>query len=145
MCWNHVLSGINLPTALRQMKYFLLRIKESARHRGATTPRHLLWITSYSIHVGPLSDDVGNKVTALYPEVKANIESYQRTFSDRIAQYGEKSNEVAQITNAIEEEKHRLLEPYLTLRILDPAMGSGHFSSAQRISSVWLWLLTLTC
>ena len=31
------------------------------------------------------------------------------------------------IDRQIDEQKQRLLEPYLSLRVLDPAMGSGHF------------------
>ncbi|MBM4042121.1 MAG: hypothetical protein FJ290_26795 [Planctomycetes bacterium] len=34
---------------------------------------------------------------------------------------------VAQVDRAIEAEKWKLLAPYLDLKILDPAMGSGHF------------------
>jgi len=77
--------------------------------------------------VGALTEKVEQQVAVLYPDVQAKVEQYQKICADRVAQYGEGSNEVTQIKMAIEEEKRRLLEPYLSLRILDPAMGSGHF------------------
>jgi hypothetical protein len=36
-------------------------------------------------------------------------------------------DQIANLNKAIEEQKRRLLEPYLSLNVLDPAMGSGHF------------------
>jgi Eco57I restriction-modification methylase/N-6 DNA Methylase len=34
---------------------------------------------------------------------------------------------IEDLNRSIEDQKRRLLEPYLSLKILDPAMGSGHF------------------
>jgi len=87
------------------------------------------YIVDYIVQntVGVLADEAAQKVADLHPEVKANVERLQTTYNARVKQYGAASNEVAQIRKAIEDEKHRLLEPYLSLRILDPAMGSGHF------------------
>ncbi|RJQ65745.1 MAG: hypothetical protein C4519_27320 [Desulfobacteraceae bacterium] len=88
------------------------------------TPKY---IVDYIVEntVGPLVDEAAQKVAALRPEVEAEIRSLKRTRRE-----WETQNNPAQVANfdkLIEAQKRRLLEPYLNLKILDPAMGSGHF------------------
>ncbi len=81
--------------------------------------------------LGPLTDEAAKQVAALRPEVDAEIARLGRERSQWEGQAGgggqAARNEVEKRGRAIEEQKRRLLEPYLTLKVLDPAMGSGHF------------------
>jgi len=96
------------------------------------TPKY---IVDYIVEntVGPLADEAARKVAELRPQVDSEIRKLQRTRkqrengSEKLAPAYAAKSAVAQIDSMIEKEKWRLLGPYLDLKILDPAMGSGHF------------------
>ncbi len=91
------------------------------------TPKY---IVQYIVEntVGPLTEEAEKQVRALRPEVDKEIAELKRKMRE-----WEKSSapgatkHITDFDKLIEEQKRRLLEPYLSLKILDPAMGSGHF------------------
>lgn len=95
------------------------------------TPKY---IVDYIVEntVGPLAEEAAKKVAALRPEADAEISRLERARRgwEREARNGnakEGREHIAELNRGIEDQKRRLLEPYLALKILDPAMGSGHF------------------
>lgn len=94
------------------------------------TPKY---IVDYIVEntLGPLTDAAAEGVKTLRPEVDAAIHELQgrRKQWEAEAGRGEASAaiEIQKAEAAIELQKRRLLEPYLSLKVLDPAMGSGHF------------------
>jgi len=91
------------------------------------TPKY---IVDYIVEntVGPVAEEAARKVAELRAEADKEIRKRERLRRER-----EKSSardaaaEIAKLDKEIEDQKRRLLEPYLALKILDPAMGSGHF------------------
>jgi len=82
------------------------------------------YIVNYIVEntLDPLVREAHEKVKALKPEVDKAIEKWQKLKEEKrglepVEKYGRK----------IAEESERLLEPYFSLKVLDPAMGSGHF------------------
>jgi hypothetical protein len=95
------------------------------------TPKY---IVDYIVEntVGPLAEEAAKKVAALRPEADAEISRLERARRgwEREARNGnakEGRKHIAELDRGIEDQKRRVLEPYLALKILDPAMGSGHF------------------
>jgi hypothetical protein len=98
------------------------------------TPKY---IVDYIVQntVGPLTDEAARQAAALRPQVDAEIAKLERTRREWEREAEMRGTHDSRLTthdsqrpNArIEEQKRRLLEPYLTLKVLDPAMGSGHF------------------
>jgi type I restriction-modification system DNA methylase subunit len=86
------------------------------------TPKY---IVDYIVEntVGSLVDDAARKVAELRPEVEKEIKRLEK----RAKEFASNTAEVEKSRQGIEAQKRLLLEPYLTLKILDPAMGSGHF------------------
>ncbi len=79
--------------------------------------------------LSPVLDAVAQQVAKLRPQIEAQIRQYE-TQCDRELQSASPEQEpviVAKYHSLIEQEKMRLLEPYLSVKALDPAMGSGHF------------------
>ncbi|OGN93668.1 MAG: hypothetical protein A2Z75_04165 [Chloroflexi bacterium RBG_13_50_10] len=72
----------------------------------------------------PLVAEAQGLVKNLKPQVDSEIARWQKL-------KGQKQNlePTAKYDRKIAEERERLLEPYLSLKVLDPAMGSGHFLS----------------
>ncbi|MDO8588209.1 MAG: N-6 DNA methylase [Armatimonadota bacterium] len=82
--------------------------------------------------VGELADEAAGKVVELRSEVDKEIfelRERRRQWKAKPDGYdpAEVARQIANIDGEIEKEKLRLLEPYLSLSVLDPAMGSGHF------------------
>ncbi len=87
------------------------------------TPKYIVdYIVEQTIE--PLVVEAAEKVAALRPEVERRVaELEQRRRS--IPELDQATRR--QLAVAIEAQRARLLEPYLSLKVLDPAMGSGHF------------------
>lgn len=72
----------------------------------------------------PLVKEAQTMVKSLKPQVDSEIAKWQKL-------KGQKQNlePTAKYDRKIAEERERFLEPYLSFKVLDPAMGSGHFLS----------------
>ncbi|MCE5216456.1 Eco57I restriction-modification methylase domain-containing protein, partial [bacterium] len=68
--------------------------------------------------VGPLAEEAAQKTAALADELRELEKRLQRTQSPE---------SLRSLTAQRDDLRRRLTEPYLSLRLLDPAMGSGHF------------------
>ena len=82
------------------------------------------YIVNYIVEntLDPLVEEAHEKVKALKPEVdKANAKWRELKEQKQGLEPTEKYD------RKIAEESKRLLGPYLSLKVLDPAMGSGHF------------------
>lgn len=94
------------------------------------TPKY---IVDYIVQntIGPLTDEAAAAVEKLRPETDAEIARLVRNKDEWAGQAapGDEATlrQVENIERHIEEQKLRLMDPYLNLKALDPAMGSGHF------------------
>ena len=108
--------------ACRKDELYLANDKGERRASGSYyTPEH---IVNYIVEnvLDPLTQEAHEKVRALRPEVKKAIEKWQK-----LKEQKEGLEPTEKYEAKIAEESERLLEPYLSLKVLDPAMGSGHF------------------
>jgi Alw26I/Eco31I/Esp3I family type II restriction m6 adenine DNA methyltransferase len=82
------------------------------------------YIVNYIVEntLDPLVEDAHEKVKALKPEVDKAIEKWQK-----LKEQKQGLEPTEKYERGIAEESERLLGPYLLLKVLDPAMGSGHF------------------
>jgi len=72
--------------------------------------------------LAPLVKEAHEKVKALKPEVDKIVEKWQK-----LKEQKQGLEPTEKYERKIAEESERFLEPYLSLKVLDPAMGSGHF------------------
>jgi hypothetical protein len=95
------------------------------------TPKYIVdYIVEHT--VGPLAQAAAAKVAALVPDVQAEAGKLEKTRRqwEKQAKNGNGAlarKQIAGLNGQIEAARRRLLEPYLELKVLDPAMGSGHF------------------
>ena len=82
------------------------------------------YIVNYIVEntLDTLINEAHIKVKALIPEVNKTISKWEKLKGQK---QGLEPTDKYDL--AIDGERERLLEPYLSLTILDPAMGSGHF------------------
>jgi type I restriction-modification system DNA methylase subunit len=82
------------------------------------------YIVNYIVEntLDPLVEEAHEKVKALKPEVDKAIAEWQK-----LKEQKQGLEPTEKYDRKIAEESERLLEPYLSLKVLDPAMGSGHF------------------
>jgi len=73
----------------------------------------------------PLIKEAQDIVKSLKPQVDSEIAKWQK-----LKEQKQNLEPTAKYNKKMEEERERLLEPYLSLKVLDPAMGSGHFLSS---------------
>lgn len=91
------------------------------------TPRY---IVNYIVEntLAPLVNKAAEQVAQLRPEVEEEIQQLQgKQRKWQRSGMPDADKEVARLQEQIEQQKRRLLEPYLSIKVLDPAMGSGHF------------------
>ena len=93
------------------------------------TPKY---IVDYIVQntVGPLADEAARKVAALRPAVDrdvAELESRLGQWEPLAKTEPGAADQVAKLRKEMDNHRRKLLDPYLSLKILDPAMGSGHF------------------
>jgi len=70
----------------------------------------------------PLVKKAQERVKALKPEVDKALANWEKLKEQKQGQ-----EPIDKYEQSITQERERLLEPYLSLKVLDPAMGSGHF------------------
>ncbi|MBL7209220.1 MAG: Eco57I restriction-modification methylase domain-containing protein [Dehalococcoidia bacterium] len=82
------------------------------------------YIVNYIVEntLDPLAKEAHDKVKALRPKVDKAIEEW-----GRLKEQKQGLEPTEKYDRKMAEESDRLLEPYLSLKVLDPAMGSGHF------------------
>jgi type I restriction-modification system DNA methylase subunit len=82
------------------------------------------YIVNYIVEntLDPLVAEAHEKVKTLKPEVAKVITEWQI-----LKEQKQGLEPTEKYERKIAEESERLLEPYLALKVLDPAMGSGHF------------------
>jgi type I restriction-modification system DNA methylase subunit len=82
------------------------------------------YIVNYIVEntLDPLVEEAHEKVKTVKPEVDKMIAEWQMLKEEKRGLEPTEKYE-----RKIAEESERLLEPYLSLKVLDPAMGSGHF------------------
>ena len=116
------------PRRISEKEIYLATDRGERKATGSYyTPKY---IVQYIVEntVGPLADEAAEKVAAMRPEVDKEIRKLKREIREwEKSSTRDAENHVAALNRGIEEQKRRLLEPYLSLKILDPAMGSGHF------------------
>lgn len=82
------------------------------------------YIVNYIVQntLDPIVKEAHERVKALKPEVDKAIARWEK-----LKEQKKGLEPTAKYDRKIAEERERLLEPYLSLKVLDPAMGSGHF------------------
>ncbi len=82
------------------------------------------YIVNYIVEntLDPLVKEAQDKLEALKPVVDKTITKWQK-----LKEQKQGLEPTDKYDRKIAEERERLLEPYLSLKVLDPAMGSGHF------------------
>ena len=82
------------------------------------------YIVNYIVEntLDPLVKEAQDKLKALKPEVDKATTRWQKLTEQRRG-----LEPTDKYDRKIAKERERLLEPYLSLKIVDPAMGSGHF------------------
>ena len=82
------------------------------------------YIVNYIVEntLDPLTKEAQEKVRTLKPEVDKAIAKWEK-----LKEQKQGLEPTDKYDRQIAEERERLLEPYLSLKVLDPAMGSGHF------------------
>ena len=101
---------------------YLANDKDERKASGSYyTPEY---IVNYIVEntLDPLVEEAHEKVKALKPEVEKAIAKWQKLKEEKRG-----LEPVEKYSRKIAEESERLLAPYFSLKVLDPAMGSGHF------------------
>jgi len=112
-----------MPRSIAKDEVYLLTNRGERKATGSYyTPKY---IVDYIVQntISPLADEAAKKAAELRPAVDKEIERLEK----RCHEFADNVVEVEKARRGIEEQKRRLLEPYLSLKVLDPAMGSGHF------------------
>ncbi len=112
----------NKNVAYRKGEIYLVNDKGERKASGSYyTPEY---IVNYIVEntLDPLVREAQEKAKALKPEVNKAVAEWQKHKKEK-----QSSEPAIKYDRKIAQERDRLLEPYLSLKILDPAMGSGHF------------------
>jgi hypothetical protein len=116
------------PRRIKPGEVYLVTNRGERKATGSYyTPKY---IVDYIVEntVGPVAEEAAIKVAELRTEVDKEIKKLERTRREWEKSSARDAPEhIAGLNKLIEDQKRRLLEPYLALKILDPAMGSGHF------------------
>jgi len=82
------------------------------------------YVVTYIIKntLSPLTIEAREEVRSLSPEVVKNVAKWEK-----LKEQKQDLEPTDKYDRAIAKERERLLEPYLSLKVVDPAMGSGHF------------------
>ena len=120
------------PRTVNTGEVYLISDRGERKATGSYyTPK---FIVDYIVQntVGPLAEAAAHAVARLRPKADeriAHLERKRQQFVKKGKQgnLGPVTRDLECIERQIDDEKQHLLEPYLSLRVLDPAMGSGHF------------------
>ncbi|MEW6033514.1 MAG: Eco57I restriction-modification methylase domain-containing protein [Chloroflexota bacterium] len=107
---------------LKKGELYLANDKGERKATGSYyTPEH---IVDYIVEntLDPLVKEAQQQVKALKPDVDASVDKWEKLKEQR-----QGHEPVEKYDREISKERERLLGPYLSLKVLDPAMGSGHF------------------
>lgn len=109
-------------TAYRKGELYLATDKGERKASGSYyTPEYIVnYIAENTLD--PLAKEAHEKVKALKPEVDKAIKKWSK-----LKEQKQGSEPTEKYERQIAEESEKLLRPYLSLKVLDPAMGSGHF------------------
>ncbi len=79
--------------------------------------------------LSPILDRVAQQVAQLRPQIEAQIRQYEDQRAQELLPATPEQKQLIEekYQSLINQTKMRLLEPYLSVKVLDPAMGSGHF------------------
>ena len=108
--------------AYKKNELYLANDKGERKASGSYyTPEY---IVNYIVEntLDPLVKEAQDKIKALKPEVDKATAKWQK-----LKEQKQGLEPTDKYDRAIAEERERLFEPYLYLKVLDPAMGSGHF------------------
>jgi len=108
--------------AYKKNELYLANDKGERKASGSYyTPEY---IVNYIVEntLDPLVKEAQDKLKALKPEVDKATAKWQK-----LKEQKQGLEPTDKYDRKIAEEHERLLEPYLSLKVLDPAMGSGHF------------------
>jgi Alw26I/Eco31I/Esp3I family type II restriction m6 adenine DNA methyltransferase len=108
--------------AYKQGELYLADDKGERKASGSYyTPEY---IVNYIVEntLGPLVNEAHEQVKALKPEVDKSVSKWEKLRNQK-----QGVEPTAKYDLQIGEEQEKLLRPYLSLKVLDPAMGSGHF------------------
>ncbi len=108
--------------AYRKDELYLANDKGERKATGSYyTPQYIVdYIAENTLY--PLINEAHEKVKNLKPEVEGEIAKWRKHKEQK-----QGLEPVEKYDKSIAEEREKLLKPYLSLRVLDPAMGSGHF------------------
>lgn len=111
------LRGQN-PRRIRQGEVYLVTNRGERKATGSYyTPSYIVdYIVEHT--VGPLAEEAAQKTAAIKQQVEELEASLRRARSTPTIQH---------LRGELDELNRQWLEPYFSLKILDPAMGSGHF------------------
>ena len=108
--------------AYEKDKLYLANDKGERKATGSYyTPEYIVdYIVENTLN--PLVKEGQEEVKNLKPEVEGKISEWRKHKEQK-----QGLEPVEKYDKSIAEEREKLLKPYLSLRVLDPAMGSGHF------------------
>jgi hypothetical protein len=116
------------PSEIAAGEVYLVNNRGERKATGSYyTPKY---IVDYIVDnaVGSLTEAAAREVETLRPQVEKEIAKLKRKRRElEKTSQPEAANQIDGLDKLIHKQKRQLLEPYLRLRILDPAMGSGHF------------------
>ncbi|MBM4433114.1 MAG: hypothetical protein FJ025_03860, partial [Chloroflexi bacterium] len=108
--------------AYRKGELYLANDKGERKASGSYyTPEY---IVNYIVEntIDPLVKEAQEKVKTLKPEVDEAVTKWEK-----LKEQKQGLEPTDKYDRAIAKEREKLLDPYLSLKVLDPAMGSGHF------------------
>jgi hypothetical protein len=116
------------PRTIKTGEVYLVTNRGERKATGSYyTPKY---IVDYIIDntVGRLAEEASKKAAELRPEVDKGIKELEKNKKKWQNTSGQSVNKhIDDLNSLIQKQKRLLLEPYLSLKILDPAIGSGHF------------------
>jgi len=106
------------PRRVAKGQIYLITDRGERKATGSYyTPEYIVnYIVEHTL--GPLADEAARQTAQIRKEIDELGKRLKRTTVE--------SNR-RKLEQEIREKERRILEPYLSLKILDPAMGSGHF------------------
>jgi hypothetical protein len=116
------------PRSVNTGEVYLVTDRGERKATGSYyTPTYIVdYIVEHT--VGPLAEEAAKAVAALRSEVTREITKLERTRREwQKSSAADAARQIEGLNELIEAQKRLLLAPYLILKILDPAMGSGHF------------------
>lgn len=112
----------DMKVVYKQGELYLANDKGERKASGSYyTPEH---VVNYIVEstLDPLAKEAHDRVKELRPAIDKSISNWRKLKEQKRGLEPE-----AKYDRKIAEESEKLLEPYFAVKVLDPAMGSGHF------------------